>query len=60
MSKREGKEPRCFAVCLQWLPGDLFVQEDGLTWDEAYDAIAAYRLSARPPYRCAMALVVVR
>lgn len=51
-------EPRCFAVFLQWRPQDIIVQENDLTWDEAWDALRGYREAPRPPYRCAMALVV--
>ena len=56
----EGEGPRCFGLFVQWLPGDIIRQEDGLTWEEAWDGFQGYRSAARPPYRVAMALVVPR
>lgn len=54
------KEPRCFSVMVQWDHNGMILQEDGLTWDDAFDAVQGYRTAKRPPYRCAMALVVKR
>lgn len=48
---------KCFAVAIQWERGGLIVQEDGLSFDEAFDAVQGYRNAPRPPYRCAFALV---
>lgn len=49
--------PRCFVVAVQWDRGGIISQEDGLTWDEAFDAVQGYRSAPWPPYRCAFALV---
>lgn len=43
---------------VQWLPGDLIRQKDGLTWDEAFDGMQGLRTAPHPPHRVAMALVV--
>ena len=54
------KEPRCFAVMVQWDANGMILQEDGMTFDEAFDAVHGYRVAARPPHRCAIALVSPR
>jgi len=59
-SRGQGVEPRCFGLFVQWLPGDIIRQEDGLTWEEAWDGFQGMRSAARPPHRVAMALVVPR
>jgi len=49
--------PRIFALALQWERGGIVAQEDGLTFDEAFDGWHGYMSAARPPHRCALALV---
>lgn len=51
------RSQRCFAVAVQWDRGGIVSQEDGLTFDEAFDAVQRYRNAPWPPYLYAFALV---
>lgn len=48
---------RSFALAVQWTRGGIVAQEDGLTFEEAFDGWHGYMSAPRPPYRCAFALV---
>lgn len=46
-----------FALAVQWTRGGIIAQTDNLSFAEALDGWHGFMSAARPPYRCAFALV---